>query len=320
MSSRGPSLRRPAGHDALRRLDAQLDRRAAGAHGPEVWISAMRKALAARSPEAFDIAEQGLRAFPADPELLLIAALTALATAASDRALVLLKRYSKRYGSGKPAILLTCLAWAQQGQFTRAWTTLQDEGLNTGRTAIPWFVGDDIMEHWLYAQLHEIRREQGRPQGQAQTRPAKPPGSDAGAPPILGRRPAQPRPDPSAAPRPPLTRGRRIAPVVPERPATPDLPRLEAQFDVTFELANADAIEISGPDARSDAHLDLTPFRLRAELVRLSLFEGFDELLCLPALQGVEAHWSAWCMDRHWSSGRLLNDLSCLALPSVRRR
>jgi len=291
VSSRGPSLRRPAGQDALRRLDAQLDRRAAGAHGPEVWISAVRKALAARSPEAFDIAEQGLRAFPADPELMLIAALTALATAVPDRALVLLKRYSKRYGSGKPAILLTCLAWAQQGQFTRAWTTLQDEGLDTGRAAIPWFVGDDVMEHWLYAQLHEIRREQGRPQGQAQTRPATPPRSDAGAPAILTHRPAQPRPDPSAASRPPLTRRRPAAPVMPERPAVPDLPRLEARFDMTFELANADAIEISGPDARSDAHLDLTPFRLRAELVRLSLFEGFDELLCLPALQGVEAHW-----------------------------
>ena len=26
-------------------------------------------------------------------------------------------------------------------------------------------------------------------------------------------------------------------------------------------------------------------------MVRLSLFEGFDELLCLPALRGVEAHW-----------------------------
>jgi len=28
----------------------------------------------------------------------------------------------------------------------------------------------------------------------------------------------------------------------------------------------------------------------------------------------------AWCMDRHRSSGRLLNDLSCLASLSVRRR
>jgi len=35
---------------------------------------------------------------------------------------------------------------------------------------------------------------------------------------------------------------------------------------------------------------------------------------------GAHPLGSAWCMDRHWSSGRLLNDLSCLALPSVRRR
>ena len=41
----------------------------------------------------------------------------------------------------------------------------------------------------------------------------------------------------------------------------------------------------------ADAPADDQAFRLRAELVRLSLFEGFDELLCLPALQGVEAHW-----------------------------
>src|SRR5208282_2831923 len=36
---------------------------------------------------------------------------------------------------------------------------------------------------------------------------------------------------------------------------------------------------------------DPIPFRLRGELVRLSLFEEFDELLCLPALHGVEPHW-----------------------------
>ena len=64
-----------------------------------------------------------------------------------------------------------------------------------------------------------------------------------------------------------------------------DLPRLEARLDIAFELANPDAIEIAGTEA------DPMAFRLRGELVRLSLFEGFDELLCLPALQGVEAHW-----------------------------
>ena len=32
-------------------------------------------------------------------------------------------------------------------------------------------------------------------------------------------------------------------------------------------------------------------FRLRGELVQLGLFQGFDELLCLPLLRGVETHW-----------------------------
>ena len=81
--------------------------------------------------------------------------------------------------------------------------------------------------------------------------------------------------------------GTKVIPAVPMLPTVADLPRLEARFDLTFELANPDGIEIAGAEAASDPDL----FRLRAELVRLSLFEGFDELLCLPTLQGVEAHW-----------------------------
>jgi len=167
---------------------------------------------------------------------------------------------------------------------------LQDAGLHTSRAALPWFVGADAMERWLHDQLHALRRTQGRPQGQAQKRPATPPRGDAGAPPARNRQVA-PRPAQSPAPRPPPSRARPTAPVAPGLPEVADLPRLEARFDMTFELANADAIEVAGPDTSPDAHPDLAAFRLRAELVRLSLFEGFDELLCLPALQGVEAHW-----------------------------
>ena len=64
-----------------------------------------------------------------------------------------------------------------------------------------------------------------------------------------------------------------------------DLPRLEVALDLTFELVDPDAIQLSG------AQPDPAWFRLRAELTQLGLVEGFDELLCLPALQGVEAHW-----------------------------
>ncbi len=290
MNNRSAPPRDAAGQGVPPGFELTPDDTAGAGRAQELWAGRLRQALAARSPQARDVAEEALRAFPADPELLLLAALAALATALPDRALVLLKRYGKRYGSGKPVILLTCLALAQQGHATRAWTTLQEAGLHTGRTALPWFVGADAMGHWLHDQLHALRREQERPQGQAQKRPATPPRSDAGAPPARNRQVA-PRPAQSPAPRPPLSRARPTAPVAPELPEVADLPRLEARFDMTFELANADAIETADPDTSSDAHPDLAAFRLRAELVRLSLFEGFDELLCLPALQGVEAHW-----------------------------
>jgi superfamily II DNA or RNA helicase len=290
VSSQGPLPRRPAGQDVLPSFDSRPDDANTEPQSQEVWASHVRTMLTARSPQALDVAEDGLRAYPADPELLLLAALTALATALPERALVLLKRYNKRYGPGKPAILLTGLTFAQQGQFTRAWTTLRDEGLDTERRAIPWFVGGDAMEHWLYAQLREIRREQGRPQGQAQKRLAMPPRSDASAPPTR-KRPVAPRPAQSPTSRLPLSRVRPAIPIAPGLPTVPDLLGLEPRFDMTFDLANADAIEIAGPDASSGAIPDPAAFRLRAELMRLSLFEGFDELLCLPALQGVEAHW-----------------------------
>ena len=230
----------------------------------------MRAALAERSSQALAFAEEGLRAWPADPEMLLLAALTALAGGVPERALALLKRYGKRYVPGKPVSLLTALAIAQQGQFARAWTMLHAEGLESDRAALSWFVGDDVMRAWLYDRLREIRLERLRVQGPAQAPRRAAPSSVAARP---------PRPSAVHAPS--------VAPVVPSLPAVAGLPRLEARLDMAFEFANADAIELAGAAERPDPGA----FRLRGELVRLSLFEGFDELLCLPALQGVEAHW-----------------------------
>ena len=256
--------------------------------GQELWANRVRQALAERSPQAREVAEEALRAWPASQELLLLAALAALAEVRPERALVLLKRYAKRYGPGKPAVLLTALALAQQGQPTRAWAMLQEATLHTGRAALPWFVGDDVMEEWLYSQLHRLREEQLQPPGRVQARPPRP------SPTAAASAPAPPRPAKSASvqaspARSPPARASKlpVAAAGPVLPEVADLPRLEARFDMAFEIANADAIEIAG----SEANADPATFRLRAELVRLSLFEGFDELLCLPALQGVEAHW-----------------------------
>ena len=276
MSRQSPGPREATGQSRLSVLDLPSARPDASVSG-RAFCAHLRNALAARSPEARDIAEAALRALPADPEVLLLASLTALAGGLTARALTLLKRYGKRYAAGKPVTLLTGLALAQQGHASRAYAMLHAEGLDTDRAARAWFVDDGVMQDWLSARLREIRRA-GLPVPQ---RPPANPQAGASARPAPRRPAAAPFPPPSDAPKP------QPASAMPEPPAVADLPRLDAPLDIAFEFANAESVEVSGPEAQ----LDPAPFRLRAELIRLSLFEGFDELLCLSALQGVEAHW-----------------------------
>jgi superfamily II DNA or RNA helicase len=241
----------------------------------DFWLRMVRGALASRSSQAMETAEQALRACPTDPELLLLGALTATASGKPERSLALLKRYGKRYQAIKPVALLTALALGDQEKYTEAWTMLHAEKLDTNRAALAHFVGEDVMADWLFGRLRTIRVLGGLASLNSRAKvPAKAP---------TGKQPAAIKPaakKPAAKPQP-----ARPAAVIPVLPAVSDLPKLEARFDIAFDIANPAAIEIGGADPQPAA------FRLRGELVRLSLFEGFDELLCLPALQGVEPHW-----------------------------
>jgi superfamily II DNA or RNA helicase len=243
----------------------------------EFWINAVRKALSERYSGSLAVAEQAIDACPGNPELLLLGSLTATASGKPERALALLKRYSKRYVSGKAATLLTALALAEQQKYAQARTLLRDERLDTYQTALRYFVGESAMADWLRSRLRIIGMLGTSDAGKMPVRvSAKKPAPKSAA------RPAAKATQKSAAAR---AQAARPLPAVPSLPEIADLPKLEARFDMAFEIANPDAIEISSSDA------DPIAFRLRGELVRLSLFEGFDELLCLPALQGVEAHW-----------------------------
>jgi hypothetical protein len=83
----------------------------------DFWLTAIRGALTQRSSRSLAIAEQGLKAYPTDPELLLQAALTAIASGKPERSLALLKRYGKRYVPNRPVALLTALALGDQEQY-----------------------------------------------------------------------------------------------------------------------------------------------------------------------------------------------------------
>ena len=274
LDSSRPSPAAPRSQAQIPGLDLRTDRLAADLRGRDSQIDNLRLALASGSPEALEVAEEGLRTWPSDPEMLLLAALTALAGNLPERALALLKRYGKRYVPGKAATLLTALAFGQQLKFIRAWTMLHAAGLDTDRAALAWFVGDTVMADWLYTRLREIRVEKLRRASHHS------PAVDRGAKQPTARPPAH------RAPRPNRDAGHDGA-IGSLLPAVADLPRLEARLEIAFELVNPDAIDIVGLNADPDP----TAFLLRGELARLGLFEGFDELLCLPALQGVEAHW-----------------------------
>ena len=267
--SREPARQGSAGQSRLSGAAPPPDQPAAEELTHGEWADRIRVALAQRSAHALQVAEDALRAWPADAEILLLAALTALASNLPDRALRLLKRYGKRYVSGKVVALLTALALAQQGHFPQAWAKLADEQLTTDREAHNWFIGNTVMSHWLFDRLREIRRERLRATG-----PAK---ATAGA---TARSTAKVRPAAREAKKDasPKTPAGAAAPVAPTLPALVELPRLEAQFDMTFGLANPEAIEIANGAETHDADL----FDLRGELVRLSSLRGIRRI-ALPA-------------------------------------
>jgi superfamily II DNA or RNA helicase len=237
---------------------------------PTFWATRVRDALARRLRNALDIAEDAVRACPGEFDLLLLAALAALTVGQPMRAHAFLKRHQKRFVPSRPVSLLTALALARQRQFTRAWGILCAEGIETFPLAARHFAGPGIMLDWLRDRLLEIRIEQART-------PARGGAARGGATRAV---PARPVPKPPV----PLPQRASVTPGPPDA-TVPDLPRQDASFNMQVEIANPQAIVLDGAESNAGW------FRLRSELIRLSLFEGFDELLCLPALHGVETHW-----------------------------
>ena len=253
-----------------------LNAEAASLAGPDraFWVDRISGALETGSEGAMPVVADALRAMPADPAVLLLAALAELVANRPDRALVLLKRFGKRYAGGQTAVLLTSLAFGQQKKPTQALAMLDGNGLTSWASIQSCFPCRGTMLDWLREQLTRMRTGhrplpvRAGPVKRTPTRNA-PEGRVASA---------------KAARASIAQASARAASVVTQ--SVTDLPRLEAEFTISIVLTDAQAI-------LTEATTEDEPgwFKLREELTRLSLFEGFDELLCLPALRGVDAHW-----------------------------
>ena len=229
-----------------------------------VHVRRLRDALEQRAPAASAIAEEALRICPGDPELLLLAALAALVATLPVRALGYVKRFHKRYEPVKATTLLTAIALEQQGKPAQAWALLRRDDLTAPWQAMAWFVGAPELSEWLRGWHGRLEREQRRPRKVA----ARPRTAPRRVPPSR-----------SAPPRPPAP------PSAPPVAALPQLSRIETGFDVRYEFVNPGALLTEGASGAAEW------FRLRAELGQFGLLQGFDELLCVAGLRGVDPHW-----------------------------
>jgi superfamily II DNA or RNA helicase len=245
----------------------------------EHWLDLLKPALFAGSPESLRIADDALRAVPGDSALLLMASLAALVAGQPDRAMSLLKRFERKFAADRAVTLLMALALARQGYVPRAWTLLEQNRLTEPREAMAWFIGGRPMAAWLFAELMQVRKAYDQTQRGSFARAGKPaPGRNTKAVPVTPK-PAPGRSTASGTPQP------GVKPDTSSIDTVSNLPRLDIALDLTFDFIAPDAIALSGPASEA------VWFDLRAELTQLGLVEGFDELLCLAALRGVEAHW-----------------------------
>jgi len=249
------------------------------------WDKRLRDAFAKPEMKSgfLPLAEEALSAFPGDAYILCLAATAALLDRRPERALVFLKRYSKRYVPTASHHLLRALTLAQQTKPGIARAVLERHGLTSSHEAIRAFPGGWERRGWLYEQLRKIL---GRDETSARKRAAahadrivtKPSAKASAKSAVMSD---APRPD---------GRPRKASP--PPTPlaaasAAAELPRLEIDipFAAEFDLAPLLRAAAGRPEPDGGWYL------LRERFAQLGLAQGFDELLCLPHLHGIETFW-----------------------------
>ena len=220
-----------------------------------------------RSDAFLPLAEQAVRARPGDAVILCLAATAALFDGRTERALVFLKRLSKRYIPTNTDHLLHALALAQQNRLGPARALLERHGLTRWHEAMTAFPGGWARSAWLSDHLDTIMGRRSVARQRATTG-----GGKATSKPAAKARPAERSRNPPA-------RATADGPT-----PLPGLPLLD--IDIPFE-AELDLAPLLAATHRPP-HSDGRWYRLRERFSHLSLAQGFDELLCLPHLRGTE--------------------------------
>jgi hypothetical protein len=128
----------------------------------DAWVDRLMVSIGAPRPDHgyLPFAEEAVVACPGDPVVLLLAATAAVLDEFPRRALVFLKRYSKRYVPKAPHHLLHALALNQAKKRVAAQGLLEQHGLTEWAQAFHAFAGGNTHYRWLLDQLDAILRRE----------------------------------------------------------------------------------------------------------------------------------------------------------------
>ncbi|MBO0800902.1 MAG: DEAD/DEAH box helicase, partial [Blastocatellia bacterium] len=227
-------------------------------------------------PNALQAALPALNACPNDADVLLLTVIAALIDRKPDQALRFLHRFTKKWRpNAYEDKFLRAVALAQQGLWSQAFLIGEQIGWTKLYLAYRYLPGDWALRGWAESWLRQIERfEESEKQ------------------PIAPKKAAERRTAATAKTKP----GREekqppaIETITPNaEPELAALPRY--QIHIPFSVEFSDSLGVSLAVSSSTDESDRESFRLRHELAHLGLLQGFDELLCLSTLRGVETYW-----------------------------
>jgi len=263
------------------------------------WKRELFEHLRERRPNALPAALPAINAYPTDAEILLLTVIAALLDEEPEHALRFLQRFSKRFlPTGVEDQTLRAIALAQQGQWTQAAQIIEQHGAQEMNGSFLNLPGSWTFRNWVLGWVRKIQ-QRGRRQAAPSAKTRKDTGRKAESKKTAGGKIAEkqtaPRRTSEGDRQIAATTGVQAAASPAAEPATDQtaqpLPRYEIRIPLSLTLPDS-LDEALAMTMRAPAEAETREaFRLRYELTQLGLLQGFDELLCLPALRGVETYW-----------------------------
>jgi superfamily II DNA or RNA helicase len=245
-------------------------------------------------PNALQAALPALNEYPKDAEVILMTVIAALKDDKPEQALRFLHRFSKTWIPHEHEDkLLQAIALAQQDRWTQAVQIAAQTGWPNLYSAFLFLPGGWNMRSWAHGWLRKMEKFEDRQKRSAAAKKAaeKRAASGKSAAGSAKQRKAAKKKEPKveAADESDAAAGSEAETGIGDDLELTPLTQYEIRIPISIKLPESLEAALAFRGAAEEA--DRKTFRLRYDLTQLGLLQGFEELVCLPALHGVETYW-----------------------------